>query len=459
MKRIRLLFLLTLVVFSCSRERYTELELSDDYYSQSSYKFKIVLPENNEIIVDFLELEKKYLTENPNAGIENLAVDENDIYAFLKSAFAAGDFPDIFAVWPSSLTDQLIKEDRIVNLNPVLYFDPEWYNAFLYGELWESVSYEGGIFGLPVLAEFGCLAADKSLISPDKYPDTLNDILDLARDFSGDGQPLFFTKDLEEFGTFVSSFIAIFRGPIRPGDNSPEIIRGAYVRAVGFIRELIKIGAYSPVNLLNGETSKVRPALRFIRDIKLPGPLDADDFAYLAFPSAGPEKGRGVFFSPGALTLFIAKDPSRSREEYLALIDFARYFTYPGAGANYLGDRSLVNLSRDWEQAAAYVPLTGHGNYDGKLAEKISGEGSYSALYFLDIAQSLGQRSTVSGKNLGEFYPAFLAADFYCAPPDRCRLGSREILEKIVWDLTGDKDLFEYLEKIFPSGLEKTSGH
>lgn len=116
--------------------------------------------------------------------IDNLPVEE-DYLDKLRTSFANGDTPNVFSEYGGSRTLDYIESDAIVNLQPYLEEDKEWYDSF-YPSFWTDFDYSDkgyeGLWGVPVKSYAVSLYYNKEIFEEQGLtpPESFDDLLEVC---------------------------------------------------------------------------------------------------------------------------------------------------------------------------------------------------------------------------------------------------------------------------------------
>lgn len=188
----------------------------------------------------------KFQEENKDIVIINESLFGDDFLIKLQTDFASGNSPDVFGLFPGSVRDVLIKNNKVADLTEVLKSDKKWYNSF-YPDMWKYVMWNGKIYGVPFETIVECLFVNKDIFEKHnlKVPENFAQLKEVCKKLRSQGViPIAFNAQPE--GTYIYQNLIVAIGtkqevenPLKNGKISPS-----YIKALDYLKELYKIGAF-----------------------------------------------------------------------------------------------------------------------------------------------------------------------------------------------------------------------
>lgn len=315
---------------SCSPKNITKHPLPDEYSKVDSIEIHI-LGHTSE--TEFSE--KPYNIDNFVSLYNNTEIiihpyNSESLLLKLEADFATGQAPDIFAVWPGKLITNFIKRDMILDLTPYLEKDPEWYGSFKYKELWEPVSYNGKIYGLPIEGITENLFINHKVFRDEGLvpPETFTDLIIVCKELSSRNIVPLDISSWPDLSFLYQALISSFEND--PTDINP------YIDALYMLKRLYDSGAFNMESvtrldtlrsgelLISGNTAMMFNGSWILNKVYR---AIGKDLLIRPFPSVNNKDIRSMIFGLGSTTYYISNDPTRSYEETKEIINFAKHLT------------------------------------------------------------------------------------------------------------------------------------
>jgi putative aldouronate transport system substrate-binding protein len=269
----------------------------------------------------------------------------------LNLMLASGEIPDLFVI-PSANQSWLMdnaKLGAIMQLDGKLNAYPNLKNA-VYPEAWDAVTYNGGIYGVPVLAD-GNSATDDVYIRKDwldklklDVPKTLDDFVKVGKAFKeqdpdGDGKAdtlgLIAYDNMQAWSSLFGAFGVIpgywmeKNGSLVPADIQPEM-----KEALTYIHQLFadkildnewpitKKAAYEE-KVANGKAGLYESSWAATRsEIQTSQKNDPNANWIAIAPPVGPEGKQGVFGGARYKSIVVISSKAKNADAILKLLDW-----------------------------------------------------------------------------------------------------------------------------------------
>ncbi|ABP66301.1 extracellular solute-binding protein, family 1 [Caldicellulosiruptor saccharolyticus DSM 8903] len=188
----------------------------------------------------------KFQEENKDIMVVNESLFGDDFLIKLQTDFASGNSPDVFGLFPGSVRDILIKNNKVAELTDVLKSDRKWYEGF-YPNMWKYVMWNGKIYGLPFETIVECLFVNKDIFEKYhlKVPQNFTQLKDVSKKLRAKGIiPIAFNAQPE--GTYIYQNLVVAIGTKQEVENplKGHKISPSYIKALDYLKELYKIGAF-----------------------------------------------------------------------------------------------------------------------------------------------------------------------------------------------------------------------
>lgn len=237
----------------------------------------------------------KFCAENPNIKVSNQSVFGDDFLPYLKTAFVSGNDPDVFGLWPGSDIDSMISAYKVADITGLLDADPTFKDSFG-TKMWQYVTYNNKIYGLPVEIIFEGLYVNKDLF--DKYgvgiPKTFAELTQAVKVFNSNGITAIAYNDTAE-GTYIYQNIAASIGGKSAIENpfSNGNINNCYIEAMKDMQTLYNLHAF-PSDYLTIDSNerndmfKDKKAAMIVQGSWYAGEVASDpNVEFVRFPNCG----------------------------------------------------------------------------------------------------------------------------------------------------------------------------
>lgn len=91
---------------------------------------------------------KDFEEENPNVKLDIQAIPRDGYQTRLKTVAAADEMPDVFVMWPGTMTEEFQNGGLLQPINEFLDSKPEWKDEFLPGSF-DGFTVDGNIYSVP----------------------------------------------------------------------------------------------------------------------------------------------------------------------------------------------------------------------------------------------------------------------------------------------------------------------
>lgn len=193
---------------------------------------------------------EKFLTgfqdENPDIEIINESMSGEEFLFTLKMAFAQGNEPDVFGLWPGSDIINLIEAGKVADLTEELTKDEKWYNSFD-KDVWAYDTYNSRIYGLPCEIIYEGLFINKDLFIKHnvKIPENYEDLKEACSIFTNKGViPIAYNYTAE--GTYLYQNI-VMKLAGKEGIENPFYggsLNKSFLDGMRYMKELYDLGAF-----------------------------------------------------------------------------------------------------------------------------------------------------------------------------------------------------------------------
>ncbi len=192
------------------------------------------------------QLLNEFMRQNPDIVVKNEAIYGDEFLPTIKTRFALGNEPDVFGLWPGSDIRSLIAAGKVADLTSLLDTSPSLKRSFNQ-RMWQYVTADGRIYGLPVEVIFEALFYNTGMFSyyDIKVPTTYDELLTAVKAFRAHGiVPIAYNSEAE--GSYLYQNLVMMLGgklgvehPFTDGKVSP-----CYIDAMYKMRELYDLGAF-----------------------------------------------------------------------------------------------------------------------------------------------------------------------------------------------------------------------
>lgn len=336
MKLYTILIFIVILLFSCSKTRYTEISLPAEYYIQNRIDISVVIADVDYYKQKLQELIRIYNSLNPDLYFDVTLVKLEDFDNYLYKKFSLGDFPDLFFCPPTEFFQQLVLQNRILDVTQVLYFDTELLSQFVYPQVQSSLTIDQKVYGLGLVFEYGCMVINQDAI-PDSMPEiiTLNHLYLLAGKLRNSDYALFNLKSFEDLKALINALLIIYNGPIRFSEpltiEGNQKMRESFTKAVLFLRKLYKEDLLQINHFIPNAPytlKKKEGAVAFISAETDKFNSSDGKYVYRTYPSENIKKPRGILFSAGSISSFISSSENRTIWEISSLLDLSRFISF-----------------------------------------------------------------------------------------------------------------------------------
>ena len=398
MKKLLVVLAIACVAVSCSGKRYREIDLPSTYYNDDTISLQVEIPFFSNVSDGLFGLIRLYDSVHPDIKVQAAVQSDLQMQDELKKDFSTGEFPDIFAARPSAFIDKLIRDDRLMELGSVFLENRDWYAGFLYKPLWIPVRYDGRTYGLPVLVDYGCMVINKEAFpSPQVYPQSLDDLYEIALRLVGKKYVLFRVETPGEMRQLIASLMVVYNRGINRASSTADL-KASFIKSVGFLRSLAKINALEIGSLIQNSLyspTDREEALALVQDVSDRYFQNGDRYDYAPYPAVVSGGDRYVVFSPGPLTIYVSRDPLRSTAETEYILDFLEFITWKGSIIYHNNSEYLINIKTDpLDSDKLFGSPEIARQYSALLKE---GESDVERLFLEDF------RITASERNGGDF--------------------------------------------------------
>ncbi len=239
--------LLAVLVSSCGQD-YELLRFSEASVGEEPVRLRLICPWSGS---DSKANTLRYVLEQYPADVEivNESMTGEDFLMKLKTDFASGNDPDLFAIWPGANVNTLIRAGKVADLTDLLESQSDWKRQFE-KSAWDNVTVDGRIYGIPLELTYQCMFLNTDMFEAYR--------VEIPQDFEGlkravnaflasDVIPISFNA--QYIGSLLyQSIIAALGGRLeveyafQGGQISP-----CYVEALAYVKELYELGAF-PAN-------------------------------------------------------------------------------------------------------------------------------------------------------------------------------------------------------------------
>lgn len=129
---------------------------------------------------------REFRHRHPNIELEDVGLLTDNYKASLRTAAAADELPDLFVMWPGSMTKELTMAGFIQPIDAILQYRPEWKDGFLSGAL-DDFTIDGHVYAVPMnLAPSSLLYYNQALFDQYgvKVPSTWKELEDAVETFN-----------------------------------------------------------------------------------------------------------------------------------------------------------------------------------------------------------------------------------------------------------------------------------
>lgn len=193
------------------------------------------------------EILKRFNTDNRDYQVIDDSIAGKDFLNKLKTDFASGNDPDVFALWPGSDIDNLIQKEKIVKLNLVLGSKFVSLQKLIKSQIWDMIKKGNDCYSIPLEIICEGLFINRKLFNQYniKVPANRDELFNAVEKFKAASIiPIAFSSTPE--GSFIYQNIIIKLGgseavnhPFREGRIHPS-----YIKAMKVMKELNKNGAF-----------------------------------------------------------------------------------------------------------------------------------------------------------------------------------------------------------------------
>ncbi len=205
----------------------------------------------------------EFMAQNPGVTVKNASVYGDDFLPSIKTRFALGDEPDVFGLWPGSDIRSLIEAGKVADLTAMIDGGSSacgQYSAASNGteeslafknsfnkEMWQYVTVDNRIFGLPVEIIFEALFVNKDIfyVYGLSAPTTYEELLKVSEILGGKGIiPIAYNSEPE--GSYLYQNLVMMLGG-KEGVENPiqnNQINSCYIQGMYLMRELYQRGAF-----------------------------------------------------------------------------------------------------------------------------------------------------------------------------------------------------------------------
>jgi len=122
---------------------------------------------------------EQFKKDHPDIEVDEQAIPNDGYRPRLKTVAAAGEMPDLFIMWPGSMTEEFLSGDVIQPINELLDSKPDWKNGFLPNSF-SGFTFDGNTYAAPTaLSPTSFLYYNKGIL--DQYgiavPKTWNQLI------------------------------------------------------------------------------------------------------------------------------------------------------------------------------------------------------------------------------------------------------------------------------------------
>lgn len=298
---------------------------------------------------------EQYGEEHPQVEIVNESMSGEDFLMKLKTDFASGNEPDVFALWPGSNLRSLIDAGKVADLTALLDQEEEWKKSFE-KNCWYYVTVNDRIYGVPLEQMYQCMFVNTDMF--ESYG------VEIPRDFEGLKAAVTEFREkgvtpiawhMQSEGSYLyQSVIASLGGRI---DTEMPFVGGqvqdCYIRAADYLKELYDLGAF-PSNLFqiseqecnelffNKQAAMIVQRSPFIGEVnRMQSAIDREAYAIsggqdvkltvdmIPFPAIEGGKGdpTALIYGLGSGTFFISQAAWDDLPRRQASIDLLKFLT------------------------------------------------------------------------------------------------------------------------------------
>lgn len=315
------------------------------------------------------------LSKHKNIAIEDSSMAGSQFLFVLKSDFASNNEPDIFGLWPGSDMELLVKQGLVADLTELVNDNPEWKERFL-PEVWEYVTYNDKIYGIPLEMTYEGLFINKDLFEKYdvKVPTNYEELKEAIEIFkANDIIPIAYNATSE--GSYIYQNIVTKLGGkedvVTPFDEEGNI-KSCYIDGMNYMKELYELGAfpsdYYLINdkerndlFINKKAAMIVQGAWFIGD----NAVNSNDTTIdiLQFPDMPNGKGNdAVTYGPGNGILHISTKAWNDESKRDKCITILKEMT---------NDESFMELSKESGFIASIEIDNANNTYLGKKGNKL----------------------------------------------------------------------------------------
>ncbi len=346
------------------------------------------------------ELLNQFMEQNPGVIVKNVSVFGDDFLPGIKTRFALGDDPDVFGLWPGSDIRSLIAAGKVAELTAMVNASPDengqygvtgncenkvadksagyapsdtslaYKNSFN-KEMWQYVTFDNRIYGLPVEIIFEALFINTDILEQYELtaPTTYEELLRTVRVLRGKGViPIAYNSEAE--GSYLYQNLVMMLGgkegvenPIQDGRMSD-----CYIQAMYLMRELYQNGAFpedyytltSPER--NNLFTQKKAAMLvqgswFIPDVVSDPSVDIIPFPVLS--TANP--AHDMVYGMGCGIFYASNKAMRDPQKTAAVQKLLRFLTSKQTAAAFAEQTGMISNVDVSEYRIAYNRLTQKG--------------------------------------------------------------------------------------------------
>lgn len=201
---------------------------------------------------NYQKLIDEFNEQNPDIHVTNDVQTSEEYFTRLKLDFASNNEPDIFISWPCITVNKYAQIGKIAFLDKYLNEDEKWYDSFD-KSIWNSVSYNGSIYALPIENIYTAMFVNKRVF--DKcglpIPTTYDELKSAVSVLQREGYtPIAF--DISDSGCMLYKALLARLGGKFYSDRiiTKDGYNENYIKAAEMLKELYNMRAF-PENLFS----------------------------------------------------------------------------------------------------------------------------------------------------------------------------------------------------------------